>query len=227
MKTLIYQITLLIFLLTSCGDSGGGSNTVSTNPQNPENTNPIYYTVAPLPDADFFYWTESGKFYKCQDGVLSEFHMTAKVEQEGEPDKTINIFPKEFYKLGDYYFFEFEFDGETFLFRQLYGEIIEVSELMRHPDIVRKEMNNGRFSIVTNTWNEYTVSDIRNLTLGTGITRTHMCINYKIGSYGSYDYGLFFATLDDGLTLKTTGLYYFPETYGSVLTLINEPGEMW
>jgi len=229
MKKIILIITILLtMLITACFDnSSSGSN----NNQKSENTiiGEKTYIVNPLPIADFYYFTESGKFYKYNGTEIIQFSMTVTIKQDGQADITQNIIPVEFYRLGLVYNFQFEIEGETYLYNQIQGtsDIYIVESLYRHPDIVHKEMNNGRFSITTNIYDIYTVSDIRNLTLSSGITRTLMCTAYYLGSYNIYGYGLWFVALDDGLTTVDNGLWYYPENDGSKYKIINEKGEMW
>lgn len=219
-KIMMLIVALSAIFIMACDESDSNTQTSSEEAIK-------YYTPDPIPDADFYYWTESGLFYRYHEGEIKRINMTAKVEQEGYGDRIEKITPTEFYKLGDYYFFIFEFNDEDIIYRQLYGEIEEVGSLMRHPDIVRREMNNGRFSIETNTVDIYTVSDIRNLTLSLGIRRTHKCTAYHLGDYNLWDYGLFFVAEDNDLSVITSGLYYLPETDESIYKIVDEPGEMW
>lgn len=193
-----------------------------------------FYFPNKIPETGFYYYIPTAspqKLYHFADGVLSIYQMTAIVQQDGYSDITINITPIEFYKIGDIYYYIFEIDGERYCYKQLYNDLTQVqeSEMMRHPDIMYVHMDNGRFSITTNAWDIYTVSDIRNLTLSSGIVRTLKCSGYYLDAYNamSSDYGLWFVCVDDGLSVNTNGLYYWPENYGSVLKIIDEPGEMW
>ena len=238
-----FKILLILFLsilMLNCGSRDDSDNEGSTIPQITEPTEPIepiepiepaekIYAVNPLPDAEFFYFTESGKFYKYNNGEITTYNMTITISQEGQADIIQTIIPAKFYRLGLYYNFEFNINGETKLYNQIKGEnkIYEVEKLWRHPDKIHVTMNNGRFSIEINTYDIYTVSDIRNLTHGSGIARTLLCSNYYLGDYNNYNYGLFFVAEDDGLSLIKNGLYFWPENDGSYYKIIDEKGEMW
>lgn len=187
------------------------------------------YTVNVLENADFYYYTSSKKLYKYTGGNVTQTYITSTVTQENAPTITEQLEPIEFYKLGYMYFFTVVIDGNNRFFKQLYGEIIEVDAdgMMRHPDCVNVQMNNSRFSITNNIWTTYTVSDIRNLTLNTGASRTIKCTGYFVGSYLQYyDYGLWFATQDD-ISLLRSGLYFYPENDTAPIKVIDEAGELW
>lgn len=226
-------IAIFILSLYSCDfseDSKKSSNTsdgeITIDTPEGEKT----YTITPLPDAEFFYFTESGKFYLYNNGEITQYEMTVTISQDGKADIIQTIIPVEFYRLGLYYNFEFIIESQSVLMNQIKGEntIYEVSSLWRHPDKIHVTMNNGRFSIEINTYDVYTVSDIRNLTLSTGITRTLLCSAYYLGDYTvNYDYGLFFVAEDDGLSTVTNGLYFYAEIHGQPIKIINEKGEMW
>jgi len=222
MKNVFFAFMLFaLAFIVSCFDD-------SSKPQASVVIGEKVYTLNLLESAEFYYVTENKDIYAYNAGEIKRVYLTADVHQDSIGDYTEVITPVDMYKLGFMYFFDLNLDGETHYFRQYDGEIIEVDELLRRPDITHKQMNNSRFSITTNTWDVYTVSDIRNLTLGTGICRTNMCQNYYIGSYGSYySYVLWFCCIDDGLTIRTNGLYFWSETLGSPEKIIDEKGEMW
>lgn len=226
-QIIIAALILSSFIACDFSEDTKKSSGNSTTVQTPEGEKT--YTIDPLPEADFYFFTESGKFYKyvSTTGELTQFSMTVTISQDGHSDITQNIIPIEFFKLGLIYNFEFEIDGITILMNQVGNDIEVVDELWRHPDKMHIEMNNSRFSITTNTYDIYTVSDIQNITLSTGIARTLLCSNYYLGKYHIYDYGLFFVAEDDGLSTITNGLWYWSENDGSYYKEINEKGEMW
>ena len=232
MKKIIFIIGLvfLSFTIIACDDSG---NSKSDNADNAVTApSEKTYIINPLPEADFYYFTESGKLYIYKNSEISLSSMTVTIKQDGYADVIQNIIPVDFYRLGLIYNFEFEIEGETYLYNQIKGEnnIYLVSSLYRRPDTVHVTMNNSRFSIEINTWDIYTVSDIRNLTEMTGTRRTLMCTNYYIGAYTSrgYDYGLFFVAKDDiPISSIPSGLWYLSEFGSTLIKAIDEYGEMW
>jgi hypothetical protein len=227
---MISMISIIAF--SSCGGGGSDGYAAENDGNDPTITDPIIegekrYIVNPIESADFYYFTSGKVLYACKDGHVKKINVTMTTQQDGKDDVTENLTPSDFYKLGDYLFITVKIDGIEKNYRQLYGEIYE-GELMRRPDIVRREMNNGRFSIVNNTVENYNVSDIRNLTGKTGIYRTIMCEGYYLGKYESYyDYGLWFCTIDT-IGNYRSALYYLAEIeIGSPLKVVDEPGEMW
>jgi hypothetical protein len=226
MKKLVYALIAFVSIAaTSCFDDSGGKT------DEPVDIGEKVYTMNLLEDAEFYYFTASKAIYAYKAGSINITHLTANVSQSGIPDTVENIDPLDMYKLGWMYFITVKLNDVTRYFRQYNGEIIEItdSEMMRRPDITHQQMNNGRFSITTNTWEEYTVSDIRNLTTSSGISRTLMCTGYYIGSYlnNESNYGLWFCAKDEGLSLITSGLYYYPELTTPHIKIIDEPGELW
>lgn len=246
----------IAFSFVGCGDGGGGSsayaeNGGTTDPENggednPENggeadpgagDDPItpepesqkYYVMNPFESAEFYFVTTAGKeIYAYNDGYLKKIKLTVTVSQDGKPDVIENITPVDFYKLGDMFFIECNIEGKTRYFRQVYGVMTEVESLMRRPDTIRQVMNNGRFSIVVNTYENYTVNDIRNETTESGICRTILCQGYYLGKREMYyDYGLWFCTVDTIGRYKS-GLYYWSEPEnGGIEKVIDEAGELW
>lgn len=232
--TIIFSIAIasaIVFSFVGCGDEGGGSSAYAENGDDPINSEPPkYYVMNPFESAEFYFVTTAGKeIYAYNDGYLKKIKLTMTVSQEGKPDVIENITPVDFYKLGDIFFIECKIEGNTRYFRQVYGVMTEVESLMRRPDTMRQQMNNGRFSITTNTWTTYAVSDIRNETLESGICRTLICQGYYLGKRETYyDYGLWFCAIDDFLTVKRSGLYFWSEAEnGGIEKVIDEAGEMW
>lgn len=189
------------------------------------------YLVEPIPtDCEFYYFTESKQLiYVVTDSyILPTFQPSVLITQEGHADVATNFTFDQFFKIGTTIYFSGIFDGEMRYMSQYNGvvSILTAETFPEKPVKPRVEMNNGRFSITTNYWDIYTVSDIRNVTLASGIARTLLCTNYHLTTWNG-QYGMFFVAVDSGLSLITSGLYFYPENQMSQNRVYDGAGEMW
>ena len=189
------------------------------------------YIVEPIPtDCEFYYFTESKqlKYVVTDSYTLPTFQPSVLITQDGHTDVTTNFTLNQFFKIGTTIYFSGIFDGEMRYMSQSGGvvSILTAGAFPEKPLKSRVTMNNGRFSITTNYWDIYTVSDIRNVTLSSGIARTLLCSNYHLTTWNG-QYGMFFVAVDSGLSLITSGLYFYPENQMSQNRIYDGAGEMW
>jgi hypothetical protein len=112
--------------------------------------------------------------------------MSVTIEQENEETIIQSFTLNQFFRIGSVIYFSTTIDSKDFYCSQSGGilEVIDESVFPDEPIRNRITMNNGHFSIVTGQWTVYEISDVRNLTLSSGIARTlYVSAYYLANSY--------------------------------------------
>lgn len=193
---------------------------------------PKVYIISPVPSAEFYYFTIGKQLSGYIEGgeALDIITMSVTIKQDGFADIVQSFSFSDFFKIDSIIYFSAIIDGETKYMSQFAGvvSIIDVSAYPVRPVKTRIEMNNGRYSVVSGTWSIYNISDVRNITTGSGIARTSMVTGWRMVTDYYGQTGMFFVCDDLGVTMPlTSGLYFYPENRMSPEKVNSEAGEMW
>ena len=188
---------------------------------------PIIRIVDPVPAGTFHYFENTGQLSRLNSGVLEIVQMHVTIKQEGEIDISQNFNCIDFFKIGNIFYFSANYDGTVRYYSQENGVVAAAESIPSRPAIERiTPFNDGRFSAETIIYEGTTCTDIRNLTMASGILRNIMVSEHCYGSIYSKD-ALFFVVHDDEKIIKESGLYYWIESSKASGSILKEAGRMW
>jgi hypothetical protein len=188
---------------------------------------PIIRIVDPIPSGDFHYFTNTGQLSRLNAGALEIIQMRVTIKQDGESDIVQNFNCIDFFKIGNVFYFSANYDSTVRYYSQENGVVAEIGSLPAKPEITRiTPFNDGLFSAETIVYEGTTCTDIRNLTMSSGILRNIMVSEYCYGSIYSKD-AIFFVVHDDSKIIRDSGLYYWIESSKASGSILKSTGRMW
>lgn len=190
---------------------------------------PKIYTFDIISGYDFFYEPVMGqiKGLNFTTKEIESFTIDCLVTQSGYADKIINVDFQSFYTIEGVIYYSALVENEIKYVRQeVTVEAIPQIEMLAKPVKDRVTLIHDDYTITTDFYDPYTVSDVTPINGPGSSIRNIMVNDYFIGTWLGVD-GIYYVVVDDNFIKRQSGLYFTPWNEGRCDTVQQEKGSMW